>query len=109
MLNEDEVAALESLIARMTDKQRSGLEAWISGGYPFPSWEGKQWVPDRPLWEAVKEAQEYVVPPGEPWRTPEDRRPQLTERKEAGKSIDVATCEITWTYGQILDPYGAAA
>jgi hypothetical protein len=30
----------------------------------------------------------------------------LAERKEAGKAIDVATCEITWTYGQILDPYG---
>jgi hypothetical protein len=23
-----------------------------------------------------------------------------------GKAIDIATCEITWTYGQILDPYG---
>ena len=30
----------------------------------------------------------------------------LAERKEAGKAIDVATCEITWTYGQILDPDG---
>src|SRR5215469_3347402 len=67
MLNEDEVAALECLIRRMTDKQRSGLEAWISGGYPFPFLAGKQWVPDGPLWEAVKEAQEcmhwYEVPP----------------------------------------------
>ena len=30
----------------------------------------------------------------------------LAERKEAGKAIDVATCEITWTHSQILDPYG---
>jgi hypothetical protein len=82
MLDEHEVATLESLIRRMTDKQRWGLEAWISGGYPFPSSAGKQWAPDRPLWEAVKEAQEYVdwyeVPPGEPWGTPQDRRPHLT-------------------------------
>ena len=25
----------------------------------------------------------------------------LAERKEAGKAIDVATCEITWTYGDL--------
>ena len=30
----------------------------------------------------------------------------LAERKEAAKQIDVATCEITWEWGQILDPYG---
>jgi hypothetical protein len=78
MLNEDEVAALESLIRRMTDKQRSGLEGWISGRYPYPSSEGTEWewvwVPDCPLWEAVKKAQEcmhwYEVPPSEPSGTP---------------------------------------
>jgi hypothetical protein len=71
MLNENETAMLESLIRRMTDKQRSGLEMWISSGYPFPSSAGKQWAPDRPLWAAVKESQEYVhwyeVPDGAPW------------------------------------------
>ena len=25
----------------------------------------------------------------------------LAERKEAGKAIDVATCEINWTYGDL--------
>jgi hypothetical protein len=30
----------------------------------------------------------------------------LAGRKEAAKLIDVATCEITGCYGQILDPYG---
>jgi hypothetical protein len=78
MLNEHDCATLEGLIRRMTDKQRSGLEAWISGGYPFPSSAGKQWAPDGPLWEAVIEAQEYVhwyeVPPGAPWGTPEERK-----------------------------------
>jgi hypothetical protein len=44
MLNRREVAMLESLIRRMTEKQRSGLEVWISTA----------WVPDGPLWETVK-------------------------------------------------------
>jgi hypothetical protein len=79
MLNEDEVAALESLIRRMTDTQRSGLEEWFMGRL-----EGTEWVsvPDRPLWEAVKEAQEcmdsYEVPPSEPRGTPQERRSHLT-------------------------------
>lgn len=58
MLGEHDGAALESLVRRMTDKQRSGLEAWISGGYPFPFGAGQQWAPDGPLWPDVKEAQE---------------------------------------------------
>ena len=71
MLDEHEVAALESLIRRMTDKQRSGLEVWIGDGYLSPASAGKEWAPDGPLWAAVKEAQEYLhwfeVSPGEPW------------------------------------------
>ena len=39
-------------------------------------------------------------------KTDDELKQWLAERKEAGKAIDVATCEITWTYGQILDPYG---
>jgi hypothetical protein len=77
MLHENETAMLESLVLRMTDKQRSGLEMWISSGYRFPPLAGKQWAPDRPTWAAVKEAQEYVhwyeVPPEAPWGTPEER------------------------------------
>jgi hypothetical protein len=99
MLNEDEVAALESLIRRMSDKQRSGLEAWISSRYPYPSSAGTEWVwvPDSPLWEAIKEAQEcmhlYEVPPSEPcpWDTPQEPSepcpwdtPQGTRRKSGG-------------------------
>jgi hypothetical protein len=61
MLNKDEVATLESLIRRMTWKQRAGLDAWLASG-------GN----DGSLWEAAKEAQEYVhwfeVSPGEPCR-----------------------------------------
>jgi hypothetical protein len=30
----------------------------------------------------------------------------LAGRKKAGGAIDVATCEITWRHGQVLDPYG---
>ena len=30
----------------------------------------------------------------------------LADRKEAAKAINVATGEITWKHGQILDPYG---
>jgi hypothetical protein len=30
----------------------------------------------------------------------------LADRKEAAKRINIATCEITWEWGQILDPYG---
>jgi hypothetical protein len=33
MLNENEAAMLESLIRRMTDKQRAGLEAWLSNDH----------------------------------------------------------------------------
>jgi hypothetical protein len=33
----------------------------------------------------------------------------LAKRKEAGKAIDVATCEITWEYGQTLDPTAYAS
>jgi hypothetical protein len=50
MLDEQDCAALESLIRRMTDKQRNGLEAWLNGGY----------LSSGPLWPVVKEAQEYV-------------------------------------------------
>jgi hypothetical protein len=57
MLDEHEVATIERLIRRMTWKQRAGLEAWLSA----PG-EGS-------LWQAVKEAQEYVhwfeVKPGD--------------------------------------------
>jgi len=30
----------------------------------------------------------------------------LADRKEAAKRINIATCEITWEWGQILDPSG---
>lgn len=29
----------------------------------------------------------------------------LAGRKEAGRTIDVAICEIAWKWGQVLDPY----
>ena len=29
----------------------------------------------------------------------------LAGRKEAGRTIDVAACEVTWKWGQVLDPY----
>jgi hypothetical protein len=74
MLNEDEMAALESLIHRMTDKQRSGLEVWLDHGH-----DGRGgWANNKPLWPVVKKAQEYVhwyeVPPGAPRGTPEERK-----------------------------------
>jgi len=72
MLNEDEVAALESLIRRMTDEQRSGLEVWITDGYLSVA---KQWAPNCPLWPVVKKAQELHFGP---WGTPQERRPHLT-------------------------------
>jgi hypothetical protein len=33
MLNENETAKLESLMRRMSDKQRAGLEAWLSNDH----------------------------------------------------------------------------
>jgi hypothetical protein len=30
----------------------------------------------------------------------------VADRKKAGERIDVATCEIAWDWGQVLDPYG---
>ena len=33
-------------------------------------------------------------------------RQWLETRKEAGKHIDPITAEVTWSYAQVLDPYG---
>ena len=33
--------------------------------------------------------------------TTDELKQWLAERKEAGKAIDVATCEINWTYGDL--------
>ena len=30
----------------------------------------------------------------------------LADREEAGKNIDVENCELSWHWGQTLDPYG---
>ena len=63
MISEAEANTLEEIIRRMTDKQRDGLECWLSDYYhaqrhpgdPFPSDE-----PCGPLWASVKRAQEFV-------------------------------------------------
>ena len=72
MLDEHEVATLERLVRRMTDKQRGGLEMWLNASNCI---DGK-YLGDGPLWAHVKEAQEYVhwyeVADGEPWGTPEE-------------------------------------
>ena len=39
-------------------------------------------------------------------RTNTELQQWLTERKEAGKAIDVETCEIFWMHTEVLDPYG---
>jgi hypothetical protein len=61
MLTEGEVATLQSLVRRMSDKQRCGLEAWLNDKF----------CSGGSLWPLVKEAEEYVhwyeVAPGEPW------------------------------------------
>ena len=78
MLNENETAMLESLIRRMTWKQRGGLEMWLNAGNGI---DGK-YLGDGPLWAHAKEAQEYVhwyeVAPGEPWGTPDERKRRST-------------------------------
>jgi hypothetical protein len=70
MLTEDEVATLESLVRRMSVKQRGGLEVWLTSGSDLSN----GYLSNGPLWSVVKEAQEYVhwyeVRPGEPWGPP---------------------------------------
>jgi hypothetical protein len=56
MLNEDEVATLESLIRRMSWKQRGGLEAWLNNGHDGHG----NWINNGLLWPAVKEAQDCL-------------------------------------------------
>ena len=76
MLDEHEVATLENLIRRMTKKQQSGLEAWLSAVYDGRDGSNAKGS----LWRFVKECQEYVhwyeVAPGERWGTPEEVRGQ---------------------------------
>jgi len=55
MLREREVATLESLIRRMTLRQRSGLEAWLNASH-----DGYGRHNTAPLWSSVAEAQEYA-------------------------------------------------
>jgi hypothetical protein len=80
MLNKDEVATLESLIRRMTGKQREGLGVWLDDGH-----DGRGgWANNNPLWPVVKERMEYVhwyeVPPGAPWGTPEERKQRTPQQ-----------------------------
>lgn len=77
MLDTDEVETLEKLIRRMTNKQRWGLESWVSTG-SLTGGINRPWDNNNPLWPAVKESQELVhwfeVPAGQPWGPPEQRR-----------------------------------
>ena len=45
-----------------------------------------------------------------PWTTDQlsddELRAWLASRKEAGRNIDIETCEWGWWYAQIMDPYG---
>ena len=66
MLNEEEVATLESLIRRMSVKQRGGLECWLTGGSDLSN----GYLSNGPLQEYVHW---YEVPPGAPWGTLEER------------------------------------
>ena len=80
MLDEHEVATLESLIRQMTDKQRMELEVWLTSSNGV---DGK-YLSDGPLWADVKAAQEYVhwyeVADGEPWGTPEERKQHIPQQ-----------------------------
>ena len=38
--------------------------------------------------------------------TEEEVQQFLADRKEAGKTIDVENCELSWGWAHTLDPYG---
>ena len=85
MLHEREVATLESLIRRMTLRQRSGLEAWLNASH-----DGYGRHNAAPLWLSVTEAQEYAhsfeVADERPRGTAEEQKqpPRLTPVKNDG-------------------------
>jgi hypothetical protein len=76
MLHKREVATLESLIRRMTLRQRSGLEAWLNDSH-----DGYGRHNAAPSWLSVAEAQEYAhlfeVADEEPWGTAEKQKQPL--------------------------------
>src|SRR5262249_15551570 len=47
-----------------------------------------------------------VMPLTRDSKTYDQLRDWLASRKEAGRQIDIATCEVEWWYAQVLDPYG---
>jgi hypothetical protein len=82
MLDEREVATLESIIRRMTLRQRSGLEAWLNASHYSYGWHNAA-----PLWPSVVEAQEYAhsfeEADEEAWGPAEEQKqpPRLTSKE----------------------------